>query len=268
MENELYHHGILGQKWGVRRFQNADGSLTPRGKKRYLNEVEKDMESHFKSNISKEAGKVSSLNRNGTVSQDQAWGKAYRQGKVTSKDDAQVKKAAKEAYKYAEAKYGKETMDALKKSGVLGRSVDDFDPTTTKAGKELLNKMLRSEKKYSDEEIVEARNRLVERNKARKEAVNATEKAYWDTLEKHEDYDQNDSRAFNTKEYKDAVKAQHEAANYMNGKYKTTLNDDIFIAGQKTGKEKTDRILNAVKFTAAAGLVAGVALAGYKESKK
>lgn len=32
---ELYHHGILGQKWGVRRFQYKDGSLTPEGKKKY-----------------------------------------------------------------------------------------------------------------------------------------------------------------------------------------------------------------------------------------
>jgi len=31
----LEHHGILGQKWGVRRFQNPDGSLTAAGKKRY-----------------------------------------------------------------------------------------------------------------------------------------------------------------------------------------------------------------------------------------
>ena len=35
---ELYHHGIKGMKWGVRRFQNKDGSLTNAGKKRYNEE--------------------------------------------------------------------------------------------------------------------------------------------------------------------------------------------------------------------------------------
>lgn len=34
-ERYLSHHGILGQKWGIRRFQNKDGSLTEAGKKRY-----------------------------------------------------------------------------------------------------------------------------------------------------------------------------------------------------------------------------------------
>lgn len=34
-DSELYHSGVKGMKWGVRRYQNKDGTLTPAGKKRY-----------------------------------------------------------------------------------------------------------------------------------------------------------------------------------------------------------------------------------------
>lgn len=37
-QDYLMHHGILGQKWGVRRYQNKDGSLTEEGRRKYLKE--------------------------------------------------------------------------------------------------------------------------------------------------------------------------------------------------------------------------------------
>lgn len=38
-DDEIYHHGIKGQKWGVRRYQNPDGTLTAAGRKRQADNV-------------------------------------------------------------------------------------------------------------------------------------------------------------------------------------------------------------------------------------
>lgn len=51
MSNELCHFGIKGQKWGVRRYQNPDGTLTPAGKRRYSNKHEDYSRAHSKKSV-------------------------------------------------------------------------------------------------------------------------------------------------------------------------------------------------------------------------
>lgn len=67
-KTELYHHGIPGQKWGVRRFQDEDGTLTPEGQKRYGN-AKKVLDGS--SNILDKASKLGlSQNKSKTVKKD------------------------------------------------------------------------------------------------------------------------------------------------------------------------------------------------------
>ena len=47
--SELYHHGIKGMKWGVRRYQNKDGSLTEAGKKRITKQLVKEYKKDYNS---------------------------------------------------------------------------------------------------------------------------------------------------------------------------------------------------------------------------
>lgn len=67
MEKEtLYHYGIPGMKWGIRRYQNKDGSLTPAGKKRLAklnSEVEKLSGKKTESNSDSETKKSSSTEK-------------------------------------------------------------------------------------------------------------------------------------------------------------------------------------------------------------
>lgn len=66
---ELSHHGILGQKWGIRRYQNLDGSLTDAGKSR-LEKYRDKNEQKLKRKIIKakqNRDKLTTLNENNAL---------------------------------------------------------------------------------------------------------------------------------------------------------------------------------------------------------
>lgn len=56
---QLSHHGILGMKWGIRRYQNKDGSLTPAGKKKLMQKDSKWANKNYNKIISKTKKSVS-----------------------------------------------------------------------------------------------------------------------------------------------------------------------------------------------------------------
>ena len=52
--DEIYHYGVIGMKWGVRRYQNEDGSLTDAGKKKYSTMDPNKLNKKLKKEVHKE----------------------------------------------------------------------------------------------------------------------------------------------------------------------------------------------------------------------
>lgn len=116
--NELYHYGIKGQKWGVRRYQYADGTLTPAGQKRYQNSQNSSTASKISRIMSTKVKDVVNTTRT------QVTGKQYVDGYLKQGTSFKRIQTAKDFENFAfYATYKKSDSD--KYMGLFGKNLRD-----------------------------------------------------------------------------------------------------------------------------------------------
>lgn len=161
--NEIYHYGIKGQKWGIRRYQNEDGSLTDAGKKRASKQYKKAADATIKD-----------LNRSGNKMYIDSYNKAadYMNSEGIRKFNAsQEKKYGKDFAERSE--YGTDYQKFFdeKFADFFNQSLNDFYSTNKnyKKSKELIDKYSMLEwdtfAKRNEEAVESVRKAVEELNK-------------------------------------------------------------------------------------------------------
>ena len=147
-ECELKHHGIKGQKWGVRRFQNKDGTLTAKGKKRYSDSSEdiknmSDDELRSRINRLRNEKKYIDLTKK-TSKVSKIAGDIQKKGDVASKAiDTQKNVSKMKGVDISRLETAGQGVKVISKSASMAKKIDKMasEPKHVKKAVEKLNNM-------------------------------------------------------------------------------------------------------------------------------
>lgn len=211
----LEHHGILGQKWGRRRFQNQDGSLTPAGKERYSR-------ADFDSDESYDRAKKAAIN-SGDAAQVKAWSHELSTQELNSAiDRINTLKRLESLQEHPPTGYEK-AQDALEKVARTAGTISSIAQSSAKFKKSL--------------------DTLTGKDDEKKKGKKNKDKDDDDSDNSDSGKKKNDKKTDMTKEEQDAL--IDDATNYLNKKNKGSFVDKAKNAAKATG--------NTLK-TAASGL--------------
>jgi len=133
-EESLEHHGILGMKWGVRRFQNADGTLTAKGKARMNDVANSKLKSKVNTSLARQTYKY-----NAKATGDMSTSKARDSVKLEKKASKYAKGSAKYNELMAKSKdAAKRAKEFAKLSDEATKKVRDIDEGKLKAGRDFI----------------------------------------------------------------------------------------------------------------------------------
>lgn len=126
---ELYHHGIIGMKWGVRRYQNKDGSLTSAGKKRAA-KLENDYKSLTGRNLKKKVKSDNSQNKPKTINDMSDNELKAKTNRMTLENNYLSAKRISDSYNAAQVSRGQKIVSSIGKKVII--------PAATESGKQIL----------------------------------------------------------------------------------------------------------------------------------